>query len=419
MANPDKYSKLSILISMLIGVMAYTWFVWQFILSARPKFIERYIGLDKMYRLHGLMAVVALILVFGHKTIEEWFFGETLMTIMGSLAFMIFLLVSFISLAMVTKERWLKLPLLKALKELMEGYKYEVNKGIHNLSFIALIAMQAHVMMTSSARMSSKVLYVFMSYFMIALMFYGYHKVLKPWILNEYPCRVVGIKEESPTTWSIYFEPIEHHIHYLPGQFGFFTMRINQKREVHPFSFSSSPTDQGLISITVKKLGDFTDKVHALKVGDTITVEGPFGDFSYLNHKDDLFIYMIAGGVGITPMISMLRHLRRTESQKPVILLWGVRKEEDLLFDKELGEMIEEMTHLTIIPVISDVPEYQGETGYITAPVIEKYLVDTGFQIDHTGFYICGPPVLMKSSIKSLYHLGVRKEHIHYENFSM
>lgn len=418
MANPDKYSKASILISMLIGAMAYTWLIWQFVFSARPKFIEFYIGLGQVYRLHGIMAVVALLLVIGHKTIEDWYFGESLLTTLGSAALIIFLSISILSLAMMSKERWLKLPLFKHLDEVVQRYKYETNKRIHNLTIIALILMQVHIMMTSSVRRSSKVFYVFMIYFMVAFLFYVYHKVFKPWIQKEYPCRVVAIKKESPNIWSIFFKAIEHQVHYLPGQFGFFSMIINERREMHPFSFSSSPTSEGIISITVKKLGDFTDNVHALKVGDTMTVEGPYGEFSYLNH-DDLFLYMIAGGVGITPMISMLRHLRQTKSQRPVILLWGVRKEEDLIFDGELAEMTKEMRHLTVVPVLSDAPDHQGEKGYITASVIEKYLIDTGFQIDHTGFYICGPPVLMKNSIRTLRNIGIKKEHIHYETFSM
>jgi ferredoxin-NADP reductase len=150
-----------------------------------------------------------------------------------------------------------------------------------------------------------------------------------------------------------------------------------------------------------------------------MTIEGPFGEFSYLNHSSELYLYMIAGGVGITPMMSMLRHLRQSNHQRPVVLLWGVRKSSELLFDREIKEMMDEMNNLTIIPVLSDAPEHRGEKGYIDQKLIEKYLLNTGFQIDHTGFYICGPPILRRNSIRALKQMGIHKKKIHYEAFSM
>ena len=172
MANTMKYENMDMLISMLLGAMAFTWFIWQFVLSARPKFIELFIGLDKVYRLHGIMALVAIGFVLGHKTIVERFFGENRMTFMGSTALAIYIGVSVISIIVVTKDRWLQLRPLKRLGTLLKVYKYEYNQWLHNLTFIALLLMQVHVLMTSSARNSSRVIYVYMGYFLTALMFY-------------------------------------------------------------------------------------------------------------------------------------------------------------------------------------------------------------------------------------------------------
>lgn len=96
--NPSKYANLTYLLPMLFGIFSYTWLLWQFILSARPKAIEKHFGLDKIYRFHGIIALVALFTLFLHKTLIERFFMETVTSQLGSIAFVIFISISGLSL---------------------------------------------------------------------------------------------------------------------------------------------------------------------------------------------------------------------------------------------------------------------------------------------------------------------------------
>lgn len=185
MANPAKYDKSDILFAMLLGVMAYTWLIWQFVLSAKAKFIETYIGKHKVYRVHGMTALVAILLLIGHKVILDMYFGDNLMTSMGLMALIIYSGVSILSILMATKNKWLKWRPINKVRAVVNLYKYKHHRRLHNLTFIALLLMQVHVLMTSSARNSAQVIYVYMVYFVIALNFYGYHKLYKPWLQKD------------------------------------------------------------------------------------------------------------------------------------------------------------------------------------------------------------------------------------------
>ena len=110
--NPEKYNNLAFLVPMLFGVFSYTWLLWQFVLSARPKFIEKHIGLDKLFRFHGMMAIVSILLIFAHKTLFELFFSESILTKLGSIALFLFASIAMISLIFMASSVLKNLPLI-------------------------------------------------------------------------------------------------------------------------------------------------------------------------------------------------------------------------------------------------------------------------------------------------------------------
>jgi len=138
-----------------------------------------------------------------------------------------------------------------------------------------------------------------------------YTRLIKPILLLRKPYQVTEIKQELGNVWSLTLEPVGHKgIRFQPGQFAWITVRNSPFTDAeHPFSISSSAEDQGKLTFTIKELGDFTRTIKYLQVGENVFVDGPFGSFSVYRHphaKDSVFI---AGGVGITPVMSMLRTL--------------------------------------------------------------------------------------------------------------
>ncbi len=419
MANPVKYTNTSLMVAMLAGVLAYNWVVWQFILSARTQWIEIFVPLDRIYRLHGVTAVLILVAGIGHKIILEAFFAETFMTELGSIALGIFIGITIISVGIATKDRWLLWQQISRFRVVIEKYRYEHNKLVHNLTFIALLLMHGHVLMTSAAKSSNKVYVTLMIYFMIAVALYLYHKLLKRWYQQEYASEIIEVIEESPMMATLKLKVLSKNMTYHPGQFAFFTLKVNGRKETHPFSFSSGMDERENLAITVKNLGDFSGGIGQLSKGTKVMIEGPFGEFSYMKHKEEEHLYMIAGGVGITPMLSMIKSLWATDKTRKIVLMWGIKSKDEMAFSDELNVIKQEMPYLMIVPVVSDDFSYDGETGFIDRVLIEQYMLAAGLDPKVTGFYICGPRILQKLSIKALKEMGIDGERIHYESFSM
>jgi len=423
-SNPTRYSDLNALIPMILGSAAFTWLVAEFILSARPKFIEKFFGLDKFYRFHGLMAVISLILAFIHKLIEQNAMGEFFTTEVGDKALFLFIAISILSLLFMVDSIAAKIKPLFLLKKFLikiKIAKYEYQVAIHNLTIVALIILLVHVLLTYSAKTNIAVSLVYILYFSLGAGFYLYHRVIRLILLRTKRYVIDDVISESANMWTIKLVPEGNEIlRYKPGQFGF--IRIfgkNVRPEEHPFSFSSEPTNKDYLAVTVKELGDFTSKIKNVEKGDKAFVDGPYGSFSYLDHPCDNGLVLIAGGVGITPAISMLRYMRSKDIERKVVLIWGVNNRSDLICKNEFDDMLKAMKNFVLVPVMFKDDSWKGEKGIIDKEKIEVILKKHGLDISSKEYFICGPSIMLNGIIRSLKALGVKKKSIHFERFSV
>jgi len=423
-ANPGYYASTGMLISLILGATAFTWISWQFVISARPKYIEVAFGMDKIYRFHGLMAIIAIIMVVIHQFIKEELFGENFMTYIGTISMFLFIGISALSLLLMVNSVVTRIQPFKLIRKIVEGlkiFKYEHYRFIHNITIVAFAFMQVHVLLTSIVKANKTVFAAYMTYFLLGLGFYAYHKVIKPFILQEERYVITDVIEETPAMWSLYMKPKKGEIMaYKPGQFGFFRVtRGVVASEEHPFSISSSPTNKNKLSVTIKALGDYTTAINQVKIGDEVTIDGPYGRFSYTNFEKEKTTVFIAGGVGITPVLSMLRYMKDMDSERRVVLIWGMNQINEYIIADEMKTIITSMPNLEVVPVVANDPDFNGEKGYIDRNKIERILSEARMLNLNTGFYLCGPPILMDNSIKNLSDLGVSKTMIHYEKFSL
>jgi predicted ferric reductase len=165
--------------------------------------------------------------------------------------------------------------------------------------------------------------------------------------------------------------------------------------------------------MSIRKLGDLTRRIDETPVGSRVYLDGPYGAFTIGNPAD--MHVLIAGGVGITPMMSMVRTLADRRDNRPVILLYGSKDWESITFREEL-EALTAHLNLTIVHVLANPPAgWTGEQGFIGADVLKRHLPPP--HADHE-YFICGPSVMMDAIEAALGELGVPMSKYHSERYS-
>ncbi len=206
-----------------------------------------------------------------------------------------------------------------------------------------------------------------------------------------------------------------------PGQFT--TIRVMNEdgtwSEPHPFTISCAPEDPNL-RVTIKQSGTFTSKIPEIKPGTQIQCAGPFGAFCRdIDSQED--IVMIAGGVGITPFLSVLRHFRNIKATNTVTLIWCNKTHEDAFCCQELAETAAEI-NLTIIHVLSREPDVSAlpqaphvsyASGRFTREIIEQHHISPA-----ASFYLCGPPAMQDTVLAELKSCGIDPGRVEKEKFS-
>jgi ferredoxin-NADP reductase len=135
-------------------------------------------------------------------------------------------------------------------------------------------------------------------------------------------------------------------------------------------------------------------------------------------HPEERDFVFIAGGIGITPFMSMIRHMVAEGSQAPVLLLFANKTEEDIVFQQELEQLRREgRLPLEIVYILERPPAgWGGETGLITRRLIERH---AGSRPSGKAFYVCGPPAMMDAVIPTLRRMGVPRRSLHSERFAL
>lgn len=409
-----------LVISGVLGISAYILFSFQFLLASRIKIIDRQFGLDKVYRFHMVIAIVALIFAYLHKILKEMYYAESLKTQLGDFAFIIFIAISVFNILMMVNKLFFKITFIDNFRKFLNQIlkiKYQYKVLIHNFTLIGLIFLLIHILLAYSVNSNIVLKSILILYFAVPIGLYFNHKIIKGYVNKSKKYVVSEVINESENIVTLKFKPKNGEVFpYLPGQFLYLTIKNDQiPSDEHPFTISSSPISKDYISVTVKQLGDFTNKLNLAKVGDAAHIDGPFGKFTYLKESNSKKICFIAGGIGITPFLGMLRYMNDMDKNREVVLLWGVRDSSEIICKDELEKFESTLGNFKFVPVFSNDNNNAGEKGFITTDIIKKY-VDSTPTFD---FYICGPPIMLESQLKNLNSLGISKNSIYFESFSI
>jgi glycine betaine catabolism B len=201
---------------------------------------------------------------------------------------------------------------------------------------------------------------------------------------------------------------------YQPGQFLFVTIKQGDNELTHHFSFSSSPTEKNFFEFT-KKLTDheYSIALKAAKIGDWARIDAPFGKFTFEGEYPK--IALLAGGIGVTPFMSICKNATDKRLPSKITLFYGCRTEKDIAFKKQLEDMAKTNSNLKLVLMINDhAPDWKGETGVISADLIAKELPN----FKENVFYACGPPPMVASIQKMVEGMGLSKDQLKLEYFT-
>lgn len=205
---------------------------------------------------------------------------------------------------------------------------------------------------------------------------------------------------------------------FLPGQYASITSEIDGKKVRRSYTISSSPTQRDYIELTVKREDNGLESRHLhdhAQTGDLLEITAPAGSFFFTGKEAD-GIVLIAGGVGITPMMSVLRNLTDRSYAYEIHLIYGVRTPTDLIFREECAYLASRHPNVTILSIVSSAEgtDWKGPVGFITA----DFIVGCVDGIAKRRIHLCGPPPMMDAVKAALAALNVPPDHVKTEDFA-
>ena len=398
--------------SMGLGFGALAIAALQFALTGRLRWITHPFGADIVYLSHRYLSWGAVALILGHFALIYLFHQPALGVLnplqarweltSGRVALLCFLALiitsEFRKGLHLRHERWRALHLALALTGMLAAIAHVL--GVGNLTDTP----------------AKRALWLGATLGFMAVL--AYTHLLRPWWLQRNAWKVVSNTAERGGVHTLELAPEGRALHHWkPGQFAWLKLgRSPYSLVEHPFTISTAPEKGPNIAFSIKPLGDHTRALIQTPLGARAYVDGPYGAFSVDRAAKAPGFVMIAGGVGITPILSNLHALQARLDPRPVILIYGSPTWQDTSFREELQAMKRHL-NLTLVHVIDSPPDdWQGESGHIDRQTLLRHLpADTR----HWPHLLCGPGPMLDALRAELTDLGVPLRHIDYEIFEL
>lgn len=412
---------MQIFLSTATGTLSFCIMLTLVLISVRPKAIEKKLGLTDMYEVHAWTALVLPISLFIHVFIRWSGLSYILTLDISTTSILGYIGLLTLIIVMLTGIFVLSDTLIKNSKKLMElkdnFYKRNTHLWLHRLSIVSIIAIHFHVYQVNYLRHNVPFRFLTSLYTVIALGWYFLYK-FRIWRLPKY--EVVRKDKPSPRIHEIELKPTEgNRMNYTAGQYGFFRfVDADVTSEPHPFSFSSSPTyNKDSIIVMIQEDGDFTGALDKVEKGDKVTIEGPYGQFYPEKVREsERPMVLLAGGIGVTPSLSVLREEIAKNSDRRIAFIWGVGYEEELMYYDELEELAEKYPNFSHHIIFSE----EEVEGFPHGFVDDEFIKEEGLEefYETASWHVCGPPPMLEAAKDLLEENDVTEKQAHIEEFA-
>ena len=399
-------------LAMGLGFAALVMLCVQFLLTARFRRATAPFGIDLIYYFHRYLAYVAVVLVLAHPLLlialnpalisyltprgTPWEMNAGV----GSVVLLLILV-----LVSVWRKRL--------------GIPYEAWRVTHLVLAMGIVGLaMAHIAGVAyyTATPVLRGLWIAVGGSVLGVVLWV--RVWRPWQLLRRPFRVTGIQPEPGRSWALSVEPEGHPgFQFLPGQFAWITIGHSPfAMQDHPFSIASSPSADGRLEFTIKELGDFTRTVGGIQPGTRVHVDGPYGSFSPDRFPHAAGYVFIAGGIGIAPMVGMLRALAERGDRRCHVL-FAAHSHWDRVPLGGAVARLERQMELKVVHVVEEPPRgWTGEAGWITEEMLARHLPAARGDLH---YFVCGPTPMIRAVEGFLQRLDVSPNRVHSEIFEL
>ena len=214
--------------------------------------------------------------------------------------------------------------------------------------------------------------------------------------------RIQRVRQETDDTFTLELVPADSGdgFSFAPGQFNM--LYVFGVGEV-PISISSDPDGSPLIQHTTRVVGTVTKAMRLLKRGDVLGIRGPFGTHWPVEEAVGRDVVIVAGGIGLAPLRPALyRLMAQREQHRKIVLLYGTRTPEDILYRRELEHWRGKFDLEIQVTVDRAASSWRGNVGVVTTMISRA-----PFDPSNTAAFVCGPEVMMRFTVMELQKRGV------------
>jgi len=406
---------LTIELSLTSGLLAFSALAAAVVLPSRVRSLTAAFGIERVLRSHRWMGLLAMVLVLVHLLL-------VLVDKPSNVALLYPPTAPPRARAATAATVAIVAVCLLTLARRRMRVRYEIWRALHVLLAMTVVVGTAlHVLWLNHLLQDPAMRACFAAVAALLALVLLNRWLLRPLRTARRAFVVHGVRQDARDVLTLVLVPARRGsagLSFRPGQFAW--IRLDSPwgpLQSHPFSIASGADRADRLEFTVRQVGDFTASLAALRPGRRVYLDGPHGSFN-ADHQGADSLLLVAAGVGITPMMSILRTQAARCDPRPHCLVVGARSHDDLLFRAELRDLCDRLD-LDVVEVLSDAPPgWGGRRGRVTGGLLAE-LLDRRPELEASHAYLCGPPQMVDDVHEALLHLAFPAGRVHTEQFDL